>query len=62
MRANPTDYNDWQLEVLDEDGKTPHFLHSPDCPNYCDYACIGFEQAEAILKNLILNSVFTELQ
>ena len=30
----------------------PHFLHSPDCPSFCDYACNakGFEQAEAIKK------------
>jgi len=33
----------------------PHYVHSPTCPNYCDYACngdYGFDLAEQI-KNYI---------
>src|SRR5688572_25594822 len=34
-----------QVELWED---KPHFIHSPECPNYCDYACNGkgFEQAE----------------
>ena len=33
----------------------PHFLHSHDCPGYCDYACNdpeGFECAESLDKSM----------
>lgn len=40
------------LETLtDDDGiEQPNFVHSPDCPSYCDYACNhwGFEMAEQL--------------
>lgn len=38
-----------QVELLD--GK-PNYIHSADCPNYCDYCCNerGFEQAEFLRK------------
>ncbi len=37
--------DEYQLEMFE--GK-PHFLHSPSCGGYCDYACNpgGFEQVE----------------
>lgn len=39
------DFPDSELIELFED--RPHFVHAPDCPNYCDYACNarGFEEA-----------------
>jgi hypothetical protein len=33
----------------------PHYVHSKDCPSYCDYACNrdkGFDLAEQIKKYL----------
>lgn len=40
------------LSLLEEFEGIPHFLHSADCPNYCDYACNprGFETAERIAQ------------
>lgn len=41
-----------EMETLDG---VPHYVHSKDCPGYCDYACngeSGFEMAEQI-KNYI---------
>lgn len=37
------------------EGKS-HFVHSPECPNYCDYSCnkLGFIIAEQINKHLWL--------
>ncbi len=41
-------YNQYQLEMWE--GR-PHYLHTADCPNYCDYACNGqrgFDVADRI--------------
>lgn len=47
----PSDWlliEDWRLEQWED---KPHYIHSANCPNYCDYACngkLGFEMAEAV--------------
>lgn len=36
------------MELFEE---KPHYVHAPDCPSYCDYACngqFGFDLAEQI--------------
>lgn len=41
-------FDESQLEMWE--GR-PHYLHSDDCPNYCDYACNGqkgFDLADRI--------------
>lgn len=39
------------LSIMELWEDEPHYVHSPSCPNYCDYACngqFGFDLAEQI--------------